>query len=128
MTVMVAVSDSEEASCALNVGVQEALKSSTSLVVINLTLGDIDLSDMPEGIVSEVVSRQTRADRDPVDTALTALGHRPDVERLVIAVARRSPAGKFLLGSISQRLILEAEVPVLCVKQPIKRSTWPTPG
>jgi len=30
---------------------------------------------------------------------------------------RRSPIGKALLGSLSQRLLLEADVPVLAVKR-----------
>jgi len=50
---------------------------------------------------------------------LNALESNPEVDRLVICVARRSPVGKFILGSISQRLILEAEVPVLSVKRPV---------
>jgi nucleotide-binding universal stress UspA family protein len=35
---------------------------------------------------------------------------------LVIGARRRSPAGKFLLGSVTQSLILAADVPVLVVK------------
>ena len=36
--------------------------------------------------------------------------------RLLVVGARRSPVGKFLLGSLTQTLILEAEVPILVVK------------
>jgi nucleotide-binding universal stress UspA family protein len=35
---------------------------------------------------------------------------------LVIGVKRRSAVGKALLGSISQRLLLESPIPVLAVK------------
>ena len=35
---------------------------------------------------------------------------------LVIGARHRSPVGKAFLGSVSQRLILEADVPVLVVK------------
>jgi nucleotide-binding universal stress UspA family protein len=37
-------------------------------------------------------------------------------ELLVIGARRRSPVGKFLLGSVTQTLILQAAVPVLVVK------------
>jgi nucleotide-binding universal stress UspA family protein len=38
------------------------------------------------------------------------------VELLVIGMKRRSPVGKAVLGSISQRLLLDAPVAVLAVK------------
>ena len=37
-------------------------------------------------------------------------------EVLVIGARRRSPVGKFLMGSVAQRVILEAAVPILVVK------------
>ncbi|HWC21900.1 MAG TPA: universal stress protein [Flexivirga sp.] len=118
MTVMVAVPDSEEGARAFDAAVREAAERKTGLVVVNLTLGAVDLGVVPEGMSCEVVGRKGRGDRDPADTVLQALRARPDVDRLVIGVARRSPVGKFILGSTSQRLILEAEVPVLAVKRP----------
>jgi len=36
---------------------------------------------------------------------------------LVIGARRRSPVGKFLLGSVTQTIILDADVPVLVVKE-----------
>ncbi|CAM5700686.1 MULTISPECIES: universal stress protein [Streptomyces] len=43
---------------------------------------------------------------------------RPDVDRLVVGIRRRSPVGKALLGSVSRRLLLESPVPVATVKPP----------
>ena len=36
--------------------------------------------------------------------------------RLVIGIKRRTPVGKAILGSVSQRLLLNSPVPVLAVK------------
>lgn len=118
MAVMVAVPDSEEGAYALDAGIAEASERGTQLYIVDLTLGGIDTSDVPDGVAFEVVQRRSKADRDPVDTVLHALSDHPDVDRLVICVARRSPVGKLLLGSVSQRLVLQAEVPVICVKRP----------
>jgi nucleotide-binding universal stress UspA family protein len=39
-----------------------------------------------------------------------------DAEVLVIGARRRSPLGKFLLGSATQTIILDAPMPVLVIK------------
>jgi nucleotide-binding universal stress UspA family protein len=50
--------------------------------------------------------------------ALLALVEGIDADLLVIGARRRSPVGKALLGSVTQTLILEADLPVLVVKSP----------
>ena len=40
-----------------------------------------------------------------------------EAEILVIGARRRSPVGKFLLGSVTQTIILEANMPVVVVKE-----------
>lgn len=52
---------------------------------------------------------------DPAAELLTAMDS-PDAELLVIGIRHRSPVGKLLLGSVSQRLLLECLKPVLAVK------------
>ena len=37
-------------------------------------------------------------------------------ELIVLGTRKRTPVGKFLLGSTIQKVILDAECPVLCVK------------
>jgi nucleotide-binding universal stress UspA family protein len=53
---------------------------------------------------------------DEIEQVLPVLEERPEITRLVVGVRRRSPVGKAVLGSIAQRLVLEAPVPVLSVK------------
>lgn len=48
--------------------------------------------------------------------ALVRLADEVGAELLVIGARRRSPVGKALLGSVTQTVILEANVPVLVVK------------
>jgi nucleotide-binding universal stress UspA family protein len=52
---------------------------------------------------------------DTVDELLKAMD-RADADLLVIGIRHRSPVGKLLLGSVSQRLLLECPKPVLAVK------------
>jgi nucleotide-binding universal stress UspA family protein len=114
MSVLVAVPDSPEGRAALAAGVAEADLLGTELVVVNLTLGPLDTSLVP-GAVPLTVVDEAGPDRDPVEAVLAEIEAR-DVTRLVIGLKRRSPVGKALLGSVSQRLLLESPVPVVAVK------------
>lgn len=115
MTVMVAVPDSPEGIAALAAAVSEAELLGTDLIVVNLALRPLDTSTVPSTMKVTVLDRQGKSDRDPVDAVLADIEeHR--VRRLVIGIKRRSPVGKALLGSVSQRLLLEAPVPILAVK------------
>jgi nucleotide-binding universal stress UspA family protein len=52
---------------------------------------------------------------DPADDLLEAI-EKQDVDLAVLGIRKRTPIGKILLGSTSQRVIMEAECPVVCVK------------
>ena len=116
MSVLVAVVDSREGHEALAAAITEAQQLSTELVVFNLTLSALDTRSIPSELHHEVVDRVGPDDVDPVEAVLDAIEQRPAVTRLVIGLRRRSPVGKALLGSTSQRLLLESPVPVLAVK------------
>ena len=119
MTVLVAVPDSKEGRHALLAGAEEARLLGTDLLVLNLTLGALDVSALPADVPHAVLDRVGPEDRDPADAVLDEIHARPDVSRLVLGVRRRSPIGKALLGSLSQRLLLESPVPVVAVKPPL---------
>lgn len=73
---------------------------------------------------AELLARKHGAD---VETHLLMRGNDPardillfceeiGARLLVIGVRKRSPAGKLLFGSTAQQVILEAEIPVVCIK------------
>jgi nucleotide-binding universal stress UspA family protein len=117
VAVMVAVTDSPEGAHALGAAAEEARRLGTDLIVVNLKLSPVDTSGLPGDVATTVVERQPGL--DPGENVLAALeAHAEATERLVIGVRRRSPVAKAVLGSVSQQLLLEADVPVLAVKVP----------
>jgi hypothetical protein len=116
VSVAVAVTDNQEGAAALEAAAREAVLLDVSLVVVNLTGAALDTASLSAAPRFEFVVGDEAADRDEVEQVLRVLEDRPEVTRLVVGVRHRSPIGKVLLGSIPQRLILEATVPVLAVK------------
>ncbi len=114
MSVCVAVTDNHEGQAALEAAGQEAVTLGVDLVAVNLTAAELDTSAVAPGLPVEVVVPTGAADE--VEQVLQVIEDRPEVTRLVVGVRRRSPIGKAILGSIAQRLILEARVPVLAVR------------
>jgi len=63
----------------------------------------------------EVELRTVAHRNDPADDILDAI-EEESVELVVIGIRRRTPIGKILLGSTSQRVAIESPVPVVLVK------------
>ena len=59
--------------------------------------------------------RQLVRGQDPADD-LIAIAAETNAEFIVIGLRRRTPVGKLILGSNAQRVLLDAECPVLAVK------------
>ena len=116
MSICVAVTDSPEGHAALAAAAEEADRLDVGLVVVNLTADDLDEEAAGTGVAYEVVVPEGSSRRDEVEQVLEVVEGRPETSLLVVGVRRRSAVGKALLGSIAQRLILEADVPVLSVK------------
>ena len=116
MSVCVAVTDNQEGQAALEAAADEAVRLDVALVVVNLTSAEVDAGRITPWPPYEVVVPDRATDADEIEQVLQAIEDRPEVTRLVVGVRRRSPIGKAVLGSIAQRLLLEAPVPVLSVK------------
>jgi nucleotide-binding universal stress UspA family protein len=116
MSICVAVTDSTEGAAALEAAAIEAARQGVQLVAVNLTASDLDTSKMAREAQYEVVVPPSPSDLDEVEQVLKVIEARPDVTLLVVGVRKRSAVGKAILGSIPQRLILDATVPVLSVK------------
>ncbi|GAA1831297.1 universal stress protein [Microlunatus capsulatus] len=116
MSICVAVTDSTEGRAALVAAAEEAVRMGVLLVAVNLTGTGLELPDLGDGLSAEEVVPARPSALDEIEQVLQVLEERPEITRLVVGVRRRSPVGKAVLGSIAQRLILEAPVPVLSVK------------
>ena len=115
MTVLVAIPESPEGQSALLAAAHEAKLLGTGLVALNLGLRRLDESTLPSNVELTVIERSA-PHHDPAQVVLDYLDAHPEITRLVIGIKHRSPVGKAVFGSVSQRLLLEAKVPVLAVK------------
>ena len=118
---------------ALREAAREARLRATDLAVIHVVESvDLDLVDAHRaGLADEVEKLLADCDMGEVpwrvelaagtnaDVAGTVLAfaNQAGAEILVIGARRRSPVGKFLLGSVTQTIILDADMPVVVVKE-----------
>lgn len=130
MTVAVAHQVSPTSRIALAEAVRQAAMRQTDLAVLHVVESlDLDIAAANRSGISDEVDRALAGaglaldwqlhlvtGEDNVADALLGLVDTLEAEVLVIGARRRSPVGKFLLGSVTQTLILQADVPVLVVK------------
>lgn len=131
MTIAVALDDSAEGRAALLHAAKEADFQQTSLAVLHV-LEDTSAAEPSLETLERDVGRALQAagfgslDRAlytaPEETsraaALVELTDKVNADLLVVGSRRRTPIGKFLLGSTVQRVVLDSPVPVLVVKAP----------
>ncbi|ROS76885.1 universal stress protein [Cellulomonas sp. PhB143] len=126
MTVLVAYNDSPQGEAALRRAVDEARRRRTTLAVLGLdpqdpaepapaTLAAVLAEVAADGDVEAGPVTYRDPATDPADAILDAADD-PAVELVVLGSRKRSPVSKFLLGSTTQRVLLDTFAPVLVVK------------
>ncbi|GAA1551197.1 MULTISPECIES: universal stress protein [Brevibacterium] len=128
MTVIVGYVNNPAGHAALDRGIVEAKKDDVNLVVVNASrsadrsdayrLGEGEIKSVQDylsrsGVQGQVLTRGS--EYDPAEQILDAAAE-VGAQLIVLGTRKRTPVGKFLLGSTIQRVILEAVCPVLCVK------------
>jgi len=128
VTIVVGYIPTTQGEAAITAAIREAKAHDDALLVVNMSRDDklvdahraqeyqltrVDLELSESGVEHEV--RQIEHGTDPAE-AILDLVKEVDARMLVIGLRSRTPVGKLLLGSTSQRLILDAPCPVLAVK------------
>lgn len=127
MSVVVAYTPDEFGRAALAHGEAEAVRRDTSLVVVNGTRGDApvdaryahedEMAALTARLESKGVQLSVRRDVTPdVAQLVLEVAGESGAELIVVGIRHRSPVGKALMGSVSQRILLDATCPVLAVK------------
>lgn len=128
MTVLVGFLPTAEGEAAFAAALDEARRRGEDLLVLNSPREGAPVSAdvAPPEVVAGLTARAEAAGvamrlvqearrGEPADEVLRAADD-ADASLIVIGLRRRSPVGKLLLGSSAQRILLEADRPVLAVK------------
>ncbi len=116
-TIVVGYVAKAEGRAALDRAVVEARLRNARLLVLH-TSADTSPAELEAELTASGVAYEILAhaeSEDPADELLTA-AEDANADFIVIGLRRRSPVGKLLLGSSSQRVLLDASCPVLAVK------------
>jgi nucleotide-binding universal stress UspA family protein len=128
MSILVGYVPTPVGEAAVAAAIEEATLRSQELLIVNsqrenvLTdasvASDEDIDRVSaaarEAGVPVTVLRPTH--RDDLTEAILDLAEEHDVALIVIGLRQRSQVGKFIMGSHAQRILLQAERPVLAVK------------
>lgn len=130
MSIVLAYAHNTSAEAAFDFALTEALAHNCKLVVVNSSRGGA-LADPALASRDQlaVLGERAAAAGVAVEIEQPIRGHDADAEVLeaagrhaarliVIGTRRRSAMGKFILGSTAQRIIMEADMPVVAVKPP----------
>ncbi|MET0692554.1 MAG: universal stress protein [Propionibacteriaceae bacterium] len=119
---------------ALQEAAREAQLRSTDLAVIHVVESvDLDILEAHRAGLADEIETVLKAgglsqvpwdlklatgDNQSIPETVLTFANQANAEVLVIGARRRSPVGKFLLGSVTQTIILDADMPVVVVKGP----------
>lgn len=127
MAIVIGFIPDQYGEAALLYGLDEAARRRTSVLVVNTTKGDalVDrryLGDDAKGNLAQRLAdsgvehevRQTMG-RDVAEEIL-AVAVEVAADAIVIGIRHRSPVGKLIMGSVAQRVLIDAPCPVIAVK------------
>lgn len=121
MSVLVAYNDSPQGEAAFVAAIDEAQRRGASLTALVLTPQPDD-APVPSAL-SALISRHGHEvaiafRSNSIDVADAILDHaeRIKADLIVLGARKRTPVGKFLLGSTTQRVLLDSSAPVLVIK------------
>jgi len=128
MTTFLVPTNSVDASAAACDYLRDRLDEGDTVVAVNSQIGGdetgaaairdgtdaLNVVDARLGAVAEVETHQLVRGNDP-ETDVLAACEEFDADELVISVRDRTPTGKAVFGSVSQRLLLNATRPVVSV-------------
>lgn len=132
MTIVVGYIPTPEGRAALDAACAEAKERQRSLIVVNSHKGgasfdgdDAIAAEQALNAVSQELSaagvsfsiRELVRGNDPTDDMIS-VAQEVGASLIVIGLRRRTAVGKLILGSNAQKLLLEADCPVLAVKAP----------
>ena len=127
MTIVIGYIPNAYGEAALAAGIEEANRRNTGVLVVNASKGDtmIDSKYVGESDWADFQSRLDELDvphdvrqtiGPDVANELLDAAREVDAEAIVIGIRHRSAVGKMLMGSVAQRVLLEAPCPVIAVK------------
>jgi nucleotide-binding universal stress UspA family protein len=130
MTIVVGYVPKPEGEAALEHAVEEALRRTEDLVVVNSSSGgsyadaswatDEQLQAVRERVEAAGVRYElvhSIVGREPADHVVE-VAEKAGASLLVIGLRRRTSVGKFLMGSSASMILMHAPCPVLAVKAP----------
>ena len=127
MSIVVAVSADEYGEAALDHAVRLAHQDGSRLVIVNATRGDTlydprfaadaDIEATREKLAADGLDVAVRHEVAPdVAEAVLVAAREEQASLVVVGIRRRTPVGKLIMGSVAQRILLDADCPVLAVK------------
>ncbi|HRO30669.1 universal stress protein [Citricoccus sp.] len=129
MSILVGYVPTPVGEAAMAAAIQEATLRDVELLIVNSqregvladpsVASDADIERVADAAqdagVNATVLRPTH--RDDLTDAILDLAQEHDVDLIVIGLRRRTQVGKFIMGSHAQRILLQADRPVLAVKE-----------
>jgi len=128
VTVLVGFLPTPEGEAAFAAGLTEAQRRGEDLLLLNSARGGAPVSAdvAPPELVADLSARAEAAGvrlethQEPhtgeLADEVVRVAEKVDASVIVIGLRRRSPVGKLLMGSTEQRILLDADRPVLAVK------------